>query len=210
MSDLETKEKIMNAARLLFADRGYEGTSVREIAKVAEVNIASLNYYFATKENLFHEIIKTGYNECAVQIKDMLEKNMGNLENTLTEFFHYYIENSPDLLTHFKLMMSPQHSSQISSQGTEDGNYGPPGGMVITGSLKTYAPQATDEDLHWALKTLFSHVCHLALIHTCCIRNNSEIPYSSVNDLEKSVRRVTRMVLSELKAPQHNASSLLV
>lgn len=207
MTDLETKEKIMKAARLLFADRGYEGTSVREIAKAAEVNIASLNYYFSSKENLFQEIIKTGYNECANNIRDMFAKNKENLENTLSDFFLYYVENSPDLLSHFKLMMSPQHSHQISTKETEDGNFGPPGGMIIVGALKKYAPHAGDEDLHWALKTLFSHVSHLALIHTCCTRNNSEIPYSSVSHLEKSVRRVTRMVLAELKAPQHNASN---
>lgn len=207
MTDIETKEKIMKAARLLFADRGYEGTSVREIAKAAEVNIASLNYYFASKENLFQEIIKTGYVECSEQMRVMLEKNAGNLENTLTEFFHYFIQNSPDLLTHFKLMMSSQHSHQISTKGTEDGNYGPPGGMVIAGALKAYAPKSSDEDLHWALKTLFSHVSHLALIHTCCMRNNSDVPFSSVSDLEKSVRRVTRMVLAELKQPQHTSNN---
>lgn len=208
MTDIETKEKIMKAARLLFADRGYEGTSVREIAKAAEVNIASLNYYFASKENLFQEIIKTGYSECSLQMREMFEKNEGSLENTLTEFFHYYIENSPDLLTHFKLMMSSQHSHQVSTQGTEDGNYGPPGGMVLAGALKAFAPETSDEDLHWALKTLFSHVCHLALIHTCCMRNNSDVPFSSVSDLEKSVRRVTRMVLAELKQPRHISSNL--
>ena len=49
----DTKQKIMEVARVLFANQGFEGTSVREIAKAAEVNIASVNYHFSNKENLF-------------------------------------------------------------------------------------------------------------------------------------------------------------
>jgi len=43
MSD-DTKDKIIKAAKILFASKGYEGTSVRDIAKAAEVNVASVNY----------------------------------------------------------------------------------------------------------------------------------------------------------------------
>ena len=52
----DTKTKILEVARLLFADQGFEGTSIREIAKAADVNIASVNYHFNNKENLFNEM----------------------------------------------------------------------------------------------------------------------------------------------------------
>lgn len=207
MTDLETREKIMKAARLLFADRGYEGTSVREIAKTAEVNIASLNYYFSSKENLFLEIIQAGHTECSEQMRLLFDKNNGHLENTLVEFFRYFLANSPDLLSHFKIMMSSQHSHPLTVKRNEDGIYGPPGGMVIAGALRIHAPTAPEVDLHWALKTLFSHVSHLALIYTCCERNNNEIPFSSQSDLERSIRRLTRIVLTELKYPQHTSNN---
>lgn len=207
MSDIETKEKIMNAARILFADRGYEGASVREIAKAAEVNVASLNYHFSSKENLFLEILRAGYIECSVQMKNLVEKNKGNLENTMVDFFRYFVENSPTLISHFKLMMSPQHSHNVTSEGTEDSMYGPPGGMIIAKVLRSECPKCTDEDLHWALKTLFSQCTHLAMIHTCCMKTNKDIPFSSQSDLEKNIRRVTRIVVAELKNPQHTASN---
>lgn len=203
MTDLETKEKIMEAARVLFADHGYEGTSVREIAKAAEVNVASVNYYFSSKENLFLEILRAGYVECAQEMRTLLEKNKGDLEETMVEIFRYFVENSHDLRSHFKLMMSAQHSHHLTTEGTEDRMYGPPGGMVIAESLKKKAPSASDQDIHWALKTLFSHVTHLSLIHSCCMKTNQDIPYSSQEDLEKSVRRVTRIVIAELKEPKH-------
>lgn len=204
MTDLETKEKIMEAARVLFADRGYEGTSVREIAKAAEVNVASVNYYFSSKENLFLEILRAGYSECAQEMRTLLEKNKGDLEETMVEIFRYFVENSHDLRSHFKLMMSAQHSHHLTTEGSEDRMFGPPGGMVIAESLKKKAPKATEQDIHWALKTLFSHVTHLSLIHSCCMKTNQDIPFSSQEDLESSVRRLTRIVITELKEPKHS------
>jgi AcrR family transcriptional regulator len=207
LTDQETKHKIIEAARVLFAEQGYEGASVREIAGRAGVNVASLNYYFSSKENLFHEILRAGHAECATELKGFLEKNKGDLEGTLVDLFRYFIKNSPDLLSHFKMMMSSQHSHKIIAEGSEDGTYGPPGGMVIADLLRKAAPKCLEVDLHWALKTLFSQVTHLALIHTCCTKTNTEVPFSSVEDHERSIRRITRLVLTDLRHPQHKTSN---
>jgi AcrR family transcriptional regulator len=43
-------------ARRLFADAGLEATSVRQLAREARVNIAAVNYYFGSKENLYLEV----------------------------------------------------------------------------------------------------------------------------------------------------------
>lgn len=57
--DLKTKQKIMDEALRLFAEKGLEGTSTREIAKASESNISLISYYFGGKEGLYKEIIKT-------------------------------------------------------------------------------------------------------------------------------------------------------
>lgn len=205
MTDIETRTKILEAAKILFADHGYEGTSIREIAKAADVNVASVNYYFNSKENLFLEILKTGYTQCAQEIQGFLKKHNSNVEETMVDIFRFFLEH--DLRSHFKMMMSSQHSHHLTTEGSEDRMFGPPGGMALAETLKKHAPDATERDIHWALKTLFSHVSHISLIHTCCMKNNQDIPYSTQDDLEYSVRRVTKMVLSELKNPQHNTNN---
>lgn len=48
----EKKIKILEAAEALFAKNGFSGTSVREIAKEAGVNVAMINYYFEGKDKL--------------------------------------------------------------------------------------------------------------------------------------------------------------
>lgn len=49
----DTREAILAAARTAFAERGYDGASVRAIAAAAEVDPALIHHYFGTKEKLF-------------------------------------------------------------------------------------------------------------------------------------------------------------
>ena len=60
---MEKKEQILVTALQMFGDRGYEGTSIRDLSAEAGINIAMINYYFGSKEKLFEEVIayKTSY-----------------------------------------------------------------------------------------------------------------------------------------------------
>jgi AcrR family transcriptional regulator len=50
------RERLLDAAERLFADRGYSGVSVRDIVAAAGVNLGAVPYHFGTKENLFKEV----------------------------------------------------------------------------------------------------------------------------------------------------------
>jgi AcrR family transcriptional regulator len=52
-----TKDKILDAAEELFAERGYYGVSIREITRHAGVELALANYHFGSKEGLFRQVI---------------------------------------------------------------------------------------------------------------------------------------------------------
>jgi AcrR family transcriptional regulator len=45
-SAIETEEKIKQAAKELFLEKGFEGAKTRDITKKANVNLALINYYF--------------------------------------------------------------------------------------------------------------------------------------------------------------------
>ncbi len=47
-----TKERILNVAERLFAVQGLDSTSLRQITREAEVNLAAVNYHFGSKEGL--------------------------------------------------------------------------------------------------------------------------------------------------------------
>lgn len=54
----DTAERIVSTATRLFADKGYDGTSVKDISDAAGVNIAAINYHFVSKDNLCRHIIE--------------------------------------------------------------------------------------------------------------------------------------------------------
>lgn len=54
----DKREQIIETALHLFAEKGFEGTSIRDIAEKATVNVAMVNYYFGTKEKLFEKIVE--------------------------------------------------------------------------------------------------------------------------------------------------------
>lgn len=51
------RQRIMDAAERLFSEEGFAATSLRQITTLAGVNLASVNYYFGSKENLHMELI---------------------------------------------------------------------------------------------------------------------------------------------------------
>src|SRR6185312_13131755 len=56
-----TRSSIMKAAVALFAERGYDGTSIRAIVSKARVNQAAINYHFKGKEGLYFEVLKVAF-----------------------------------------------------------------------------------------------------------------------------------------------------
>lgn len=54
---LQTEQKIKEAARKIFQEKGFEGTKTRDIAKEAGINLALMNYYFRSKQALFEIIM---------------------------------------------------------------------------------------------------------------------------------------------------------
>ena len=52
------REIIIESAIKLFGSKGFEGTSVREIAGDAKVNVAMINYYFGSKDKLFESVVE--------------------------------------------------------------------------------------------------------------------------------------------------------
>jgi AcrR family transcriptional regulator len=54
---LPTKERIIDAAGAVFAQKGFKAATIRQIAKTAHANVASINYYFRDKEGLYRAVL---------------------------------------------------------------------------------------------------------------------------------------------------------
>ncbi len=71
---ISKEENILFAAEKLFAEKGFEGTSTREISKAANVNISMISYYFGSKEKLYEKLVEYRTNEGQFFAKDILER----------------------------------------------------------------------------------------------------------------------------------------
>ena len=52
------RERLLEEAEALFAEKGYTAVSIREIIAAADCNVASINYYFGNKKNLYLEVFR--------------------------------------------------------------------------------------------------------------------------------------------------------
>lgn len=73
-----SKQRILETATKLFAQKGFDGTSIREICRIANVNICMISYYWGGKKELYQGIID-----------DLIEKQ--------TEFAGSYIDLNKDI-----------------------------------------------------------------------------------------------------------------
>ncbi|MGB8517203.1 MAG: CerR family C-terminal domain-containing protein [Gallionella sp.] len=53
----DTRERLINAARVVFSQHGFQGATVREICRLAEANVAAVNYHFGGKDGLLAEAL---------------------------------------------------------------------------------------------------------------------------------------------------------
>lgn len=73
----EAESKLLESALALFSDKGYEGTSIREIIEGAGVTRPVLYYYFENKEDLFNRLVEVKFGELVGQIEEIKTSNKG-------------------------------------------------------------------------------------------------------------------------------------
>lgn len=82
---LSTKQKqLLDTAEMLFSRKGFDGTSVRDIAEAACINTAMISYYFGSKEKLMEEI----FERKSLNIREKVDKLLQ--DETLDPFQKMY------------------------------------------------------------------------------------------------------------------------
>jgi AcrR family transcriptional regulator len=61
MSVDSTRDRLLTAAIGVFAGKGYRDTTIAEVCELAHANIASVNYHFDSKENLFRQVLREAF-----------------------------------------------------------------------------------------------------------------------------------------------------
>lgn len=90
--DLSTEEKIKNAARQLFTEKGFHATKSRDIANLANINVALLNYYFRSKQKLYDIIMEENIIAFKTGISDLFGNQSLSIEDKIEKLVNMYID----------------------------------------------------------------------------------------------------------------------
>jgi len=135
-----TQDKIIQTATRLFLEKGYDRTSVRDIASKAKINVSLMNYYFRSKELLFETIIDILIGKASASLKEILNAPL-ELNTKINQYISKYIDilidnpllisfvlavlnRNPEKLTQIKVADNLYNSEFFSNQLKEEAEKG--------------------------------------------------------------------------------------
>lgn len=199
------RDEIMDAAEAQFAELGYAGTTLREIAAATNVTQALISYYFGSKYGLFEETFLRRGQVISKQRVDLLEALIDEGKPTVREIVHAFL--SPTLA----LRATPQGRSFLRLQArlhTE-----PP---EISYQLRTHAygastqryvealrlalPELGELDAYWRM-TLMVGTYLYAFSDTHRMEEMTPKGLYDPEDTEALIEQVTRFVVGGFQAP---------
>ena len=101
IKELSAEEKILNAAKRVFENKGMAGARMQEIADEAKINKSLLHYYYRSKQLLFEAVFKAAFNQLAPKINKVFNtdetifEKIKNFSDNYTAFMikHPYLPN---------------------------------------------------------------------------------------------------------------------
>jgi len=98
---------ILQVAERLFAEKGFDGTSVRDISKAAKINIAMVSYYFGSKDKMLEALVLFRIDDLSIQIENLIKELVSPLEkmNRLIDLYISRLNKNKDIykIIHFEL-----------------------------------------------------------------------------------------------------------
>ncbi|MFN8846134.1 MAG: TetR/AcrR family transcriptional regulator [Bdellovibrionales bacterium] len=186
----DTKTKIMEVAFELFGKEGFEGTSIREIARLSGANLAAVNYHFKTKENLFWEVMAAIYKEVHLAVEQFASESKNTKELALKTYDYFLHEKTAVRATMKMMLIDLKPPEDLSDEALKILNnpMGPPGGEFFAQMLMKEIPyQLSREGVMWGVKSIFGVVHHWAVLFTCPAVMEDKDPLMSEEQIRKDV-----------------------
>jgi AcrR family transcriptional regulator len=160
----DPRELLIEAAIRLFAERGYAGTSVRQLAEATSLNIAAVNYYFGGKQELYAAALRRAF----MPVRDALPSTAGILEEARANGAGSAEEGVRRFIREFMLSLLPTsdgaaHARLLAREMTDPTpaferivrEFVLPRNQVLVDLLKLSRPDLDDERLQLLASSIF-------------------------------------------------------
>ena len=108
MEFTEKQLQILEIAETLFAAKGFEGTSVRDIAEKAGINVAMISYYFGSKEKLLEALFNSRIGSVQVRMENLIKDQSLSPLQKINLLIDEYVERVLQHENFFKIMVTEQ------------------------------------------------------------------------------------------------------
>ena len=108
MAQSDTVERILDAAQILFAEKGFSETSLRLITSKAQVNLAAVNYHFGSKKSLIQAVFSRFLGPLCLSLDAELERRSVGDQPAWT------VESLLELLVEQTLAVKPRSGNDLS------------------------------------------------------------------------------------------------
>ncbi|GLQ51456.1 TetR family transcriptional regulator [Dyella flava] len=202
-SSASTKERILTAAEALFAQRGFEGASLRQLTAAAGVNLAAVNYHFGSKDNLVEEVFKRRLDQLNARRMAALKQVAGQpgttLEDVLSAFIRPALDLSHDggggLFMRVLARAFADHDDSLRKFLSE--NYGHVM-RQFTAEFARLLPNLSKEELYWRIDLVTGALTH-AMSGFGIIQRKSDV--SETTHREQTAAHLIRFAAAGLSAP---------
>lgn len=207
MSKIDTKNRILDAAEVLFAERGFADTSLRLITSEADVNLASVNYHFGSKKELIQAVLDRYLSLFMPELDARLDTLMAQEQLTLLQVFESFVDPLMKLVTVRTngpaIFMQLLGRGYIDSQGHLrrfiTAHYGPIL-QRITQAISKANPELSPADLFWRLHFTLGTVV-FTMASADALRDIAQADFGQQLDVEGLVRNVIPYLASGVGAP---------
>lgn len=159
LSERDTKQRIVEASVYLFGLKGFDGTSTREIAKLAKVNISSLNYHFKSKQTLIQEVAAFVVDDFKEKIVNLAKDlNIKSSADYALLVYQELMRDGQKFLNEFKLILDTEEfigKMDIHPCGFEQFE------VYFQNDLNKSVPK---EERLWAHDVIFNYLVHTAVL----------------------------------------------
>ena len=108
MEFTDKQVQIIETAERLFAERGFDGTSVRDIADEAGINVAMISYYFGSKEKLMEALFELRIGSVKIRVESLLKDESLSPIEKVNMLIDEHIERVMQKQPFFKIMLGVQ------------------------------------------------------------------------------------------------------
>jgi AcrR family transcriptional regulator len=202
-SSASTKERILTAAESLFAQRGFEGASLRQLTAAAGVNLAAVNYHFGSKDNLVEEVFKRRLDQLNARrlaaLKQVSAQPETTLEDVLAAFIRPALDLSHDggggLFMRVLARAFAEHDDSLRKFLSD--NYGHVM-RQFTAEFARLLPELSKEELYWRIDLVTGALTH-AMSGFGIIQRKSDV--SEFTHREQTASHLIRFAAAGLNAP---------